>query len=89
MTIENKKNLYDYAYRNMFIREYRQFNQKNISQFKRENHYFLNQDLTEDQLRFEFCCFHLHKWIGRLGLKFTAEDTKEYVRNRWEDFLNT
>ena len=87
MTKENKRNLYDFCFNMHYQREIERYTDDDVIEFKNKYSYFLSPELTKQEIYFEFICFHLHKWIRRLGLKFTTNDTREYMKEKCWEFL--
>jgi hypothetical protein len=78
--------MYNYCFNVHFRREFRTFNESHIIDFKNKYSFFLSPELSTEECYFEFTCFHLHKWIKRLGLKYTAEDTRSFLKEKWSEF---
>jgi hypothetical protein len=86
MTKENKRNLYDFCFNMHYQREIVRYTEDDVIEFKNKYSYFLSPEITTQEIYFEFTCFHLHKWIRRLGLNFTTNDTREYMKVKWGEF---
>jgi len=85
--LNQKEAVYNYCYINYYRRELSNFDEQDLIRFRKDYEYFLPANLSKKELLFEFNCFHLHKWIKRLGMKFTVEDTREFMKVKMEEFL--
>ena len=73
--------IFDYCYKTCFKIEYIGFTIEDRSKFKSKYSYFV-EDLDSETFEIEFASFHFHKWIKRLGMKYSPEEVKLYVLDK-------
>jgi hypothetical protein len=77
--IQNK--IFEYCYKTCFKIEYMGFTIDERNKFRSEYFYFV-EDLDSESFEIEFASFHFHKWIKRLGMKYTPAEVKLYVLDK-------
>ena len=76
-----RNKVFEFCFRTCFRNEYINFNETDRSRFKSEYSYFLNVSNTRD-FEIEFASYHFHKWVRRLGMKYSSEEIKSYIKRR-------